>query len=147
MAEMTLEEAKAWLRARIDEGARCPCCEQFAKVYERPLYGTQARDLILFYRAHGRDWGNAKMLGRSSADFCKLRFWGLVEPMEGEREDGSKRVGIWRVTERGEKFIQRHVRVHRKVRLYDNRLLNRKGDQVGIDECLGKKFSYAELMA
>ena len=36
--EMTLDEAKAWLRDQVDDGAHCPCCGQFAKVYKRRIH-------------------------------------------------------------------------------------------------------------
>ena len=34
---MTLTEAKQWLKERLDEGTRCPCCNQYAKIYKRKI--------------------------------------------------------------------------------------------------------------
>ena len=34
-ATTTLSQAKDWLRVRLDEGAKCPCCAQHAKLYKR----------------------------------------------------------------------------------------------------------------
>lgn len=33
----TLDQARDWLRANVDEGAHCPLCTQHAKVYRRGL--------------------------------------------------------------------------------------------------------------
>ena len=47
--EKTLEQAKDWLRERINDGARCPCCEQYARAYKRKLSGGMVRTLIALY--------------------------------------------------------------------------------------------------
>ena len=50
---MSLGDAREWLRERVEHGARCPCCTQFAKVYERKLNSRMARQLITFW---WEDW-------------------------------------------------------------------------------------------
>jgi hypothetical protein len=45
-----LDDAKAELEAKLDEGVECPCCGQLAKRYERKLYSTMARQLIWFHQ-------------------------------------------------------------------------------------------------
>ena len=53
---MTLADARDELRDLVNDGHRCPCCTQFAKVYRRKIHSTTARELIGFYRAAHRDW-------------------------------------------------------------------------------------------
>ena len=116
-----LGDAQEWLRALLDEGAECPCCTQFAKVYWRPLTSAMARVLILLdrwtypgeyvkleelmnaKRAEGYRWVPVR------ADEAKLRFWGLVELQDSQREDGSKRVGYFRITPTGRDFVNGHM--------------------------------------
>jgi hypothetical protein len=68
--------------------------------------------------------------------------------MPGERDDGSKRVGWWRVTERGEEWVMNRVSVPARARVYDSRLLNLDATEgyVTIIDALGKNFDYRELM-
>lgn len=53
---ITLAEAQQWLAERITGGARCPCCNQYSKVYRRQINSGMARSLIAMYRAGGLDW-------------------------------------------------------------------------------------------
>ncbi len=93
---MTLKDARAQLRGLADHGAFCPLCQQNVKVYKRTIHASMARGLIRFYRHVGSDWGFLPDvldgIGEN-ADFGKLRYWGLVEHDEGQREDGSNRNG------------------------------------------------------
>jgi hypothetical protein len=49
---MTLADAQKWLAERVKGGARCPCCNQFTKVYRRQINSGMARSLIAMY-LHG----------------------------------------------------------------------------------------------
>src|SRR5947209_7322775 len=99
---MTLGKARDELRQLVEEGYRCPCCTQFAKVYRRPIHATMARELIALYRTAGTDWCDPpQSAALRGGDLAKCRYWGLIEAQEGEREDGSDRIGIWRMTDLG----------------------------------------------
>jgi hypothetical protein len=146
---MTVREAREKLMVERWEadGVDCPCCSQRAKVYRRPLYGTMARDLIKMYRANGLNvFHLPTLLGHSGGDSNKLRFWGLIEEEPNTRPDGSKRAGYWRVTEDGEEFIMLRAKVQSHILLYAQGFLGLDGDYISIDDCLGKKFNYTELM-
>lgn len=148
--DMTLGEARDLLRKLVDEGHKCPCCTQFAKVYRRTIHAAMARDLIASYRMYGSGvfFDLTTVTGkRGTGDFTKLRYWGLVEQEEGHREDGSTRVGRWRITPAGEAWLYARTTVTKYARLYDGRCLSLVGDQVNIKDALGKKFDYTELMA
>jgi len=155
----TLAQAKDWLRARVDVGAACPCCTQFAKVYKRKLNGAMAYVLILVSRYDGSDWihvpsyineqtKSPSVAAAVRGDWAKLTHWGLLEELAGERPDGSTRVGYYKITENGRRFTRDQLRVPRHIWIYDGRSLDRKDTEtVSIVEVLGKKFNYSELMS
>lgn len=149
---MPLSEVRAVLRTLVEEGHRCPCCTQLAKVYRRRINSSQARNLILTYRANGREFGylqkvrrSANVNGRDNREESKLRYWGLIEEASTRRPDGG-RAGWWRVTEKGEQWIHGRITVPKYARIYDTRCLQLLGDPVTIKDALGKRFDYNELM-
>lgn len=147
--DTTLAQAQAALNEVIEKGENCPCCGQFAKVYTRRIHANMARALILFYRQHGLGWGDRYESlpdDRLSADFAKMRYWGLIEEDEQRREDGTHS-GRWRVTEIGEGWILGRYTVHKYARIYDSLYLGLTGKQVTIQDALGKRFRLDELMA
>ena len=152
--DMTLGEARSLLRTLVDEGERCPCCTQLAKVYKRKIHATMARELIHFWRRAGADWFDLPLLageisGKRRAytgDSAKLRYWGLMMEDNARREDGG-RAGWWRVTEKGAMFVRDALLVPKYARIYDGRCLSLDGDPVSIRDSLGDKFRYDDLMA
>jgi hypothetical protein len=144
---VTLEEAKQWLRERVEEGAHCPCCGQFAKVYRRRLNSGMARSLITMYRRGGHDWMHIPTtIPAKSREEGKLAYWQLVEESDEPRDDGG-RAGWWRVTDKGTAFIYRHIRVPKYALVYDATLLGLDGSEtVNIQDCLGDRFDLSELM-
>jgi hypothetical protein len=145
----TLGEAKDWLRQRVDEGERCPCCDQFAKVYRRSIHATMARTLVVAYREHGLDWFHLSTLTKTSGrggEESKLRYWGLLEEELERRADGG-RSGWWRVTPIGRQFVTGQIQLPKYVRIYDGRPLGFESSiMIDIRSALGKKFHYDELM-
>ena len=146
----TLSEARAWLRLRLKEGVRCPCCTQFAKIYRRQITTSSARALIRLWRIGGQDYAHwptlvaeAGLPGRG--DETKLVHWGLVEEENAEREDGG-RAGYWRVTELGVAWLLERHKVPRYARIYDSRCLGTFGPEWGVADALGKRFDLQELM-
>lgn len=151
-----LGDARAWLRERVDDGEHCPCCTQLAKVYRRKLSSAAARTMILLAVHGGRDrYVNLpRLLERfapelsSQGGYATLaHWWGLIEQMPGVRDDGSAHVGLWRLTELGAMFVDRRARVPKYARLYDGRCLGFDGPTVGIEDALGTRFRYDDLMA
>lgn len=82
---------------------------------------------------------------RGTGDFCKLAHWNLIEAQDDERKDGSKRTGMWRVTDWGEMFVH-GATVSKYVFLIDNKAVGFSTEQVTIQESLGQNFNYSELM-
>jgi hypothetical protein len=148
--DATLGEVRDWLRARVEKGTHCPACEQFAKVYKRQIYAGMVRALVLMYREG--DFGRRLYVHVPSidpargGDVAKLEFWGLIEEERGSRVDGG-RAGYWRVTRRGEDWLQRKTTVPKYARIYDGRLLSLTGVAVTVDDALRDVFRLDDLMA
>lgn len=143
----TLSEARAWLRARVDRGERCPCCTQLAKVYRRKINSGMARSLIAMYQVGGKDWIHLPtQIGARSREEGKLAYWGLVEEQKDVRPDGG-RAGYWRVTDLGELFIKDRVKLPKYARVFDGRCLSLDPtEKVSIKDAIGDRFDYNELM-
>lgn len=156
---MTLKEAKEVLVANFDEGSNCLCCGQLVKRYRRALSSSMAYGLVLLYqydRQHRDQYvrletyfssiPNVSVTVMAGGDIAKLRYWGLIEPQPGEREDGSWRLGFYRITQLGRDFVLGQITVSSHVHIYNQKVLGFEGETVSIQQVLSKKFNYRELM-
>lgn len=144
---VTLEEARQWLRERITDGEKCPCCTQLAKVYKRKINSGMAAALINQWNHVGTDMAHTRDLWLPfSKEAAQLQWWGLVEQDQQLRDDGGAS-GRWRITGQGVRFIRKQLVVPKYARVYDGRNLGLFGDLVSITDSLGSKFNYSELMA
>lgn len=142
-----LGNARAWLRQRVDQGEKCPCCTQMAKVYRRKINAGMARSLITMYHVGGLTWVHLPtQIGARSREEGKLAYWGLIEERALKRGDGG-RAGEWRVTTKGELFLRNRMAVPKYARVFDGRLLGLDStEMVTITDVIGDSFSYDELM-
>lgn len=148
---VTLGHAREWLRDQAKEkGARCPCCTQFTKIYPRAINSHSARVLIAMWHKGGREsrgWVNLPDLNLGHADEAKTRYWGLIERYPDLlRDDGSDRTGWWRLTADGVAYVNNRLRIPKYAHVFDSRLLGFDGEPVGIEDALGRRFDYRELM-
>jgi len=153
----SLEDAKAFVQRHLHDGVSCPACGQFCKVYKRPINSTMAFALCRIYQ-HFAKYPNHVWLhipqfltqvrhaSLSGGDVVKLRYWGLIERVAGTRDDGSDRIGCYRITEVGKQFVEGRVAVPKYVYLYNQLLLRLSEEMTTIREALGEKFKYDELM-
>lgn len=147
---MSLSEARAALRELVEDGHRCPCCTQFAKVYRFRINASMTVAAMRIWQHAGTDWADVSAMRlphNLHAHLSKLRFWGILEQAEGVREDGSKRLGIWRVTHLGERWLIGAETVPSHARIYDNRCLGLTGNPTTARQALGTRFNYDELMS
>ena len=159
----TLVEAKKWLRARFAQGATCPACNQFVKLYKRKFNKSMAYVLLLMESHFMGDvvdeWlhvpsyiaemvsDNPRRAAAVRGDWAKLKFWGLIEEKPDVRADGSPRVGYWKLTPLGRQFARRQVKVPSHVYIYNGEALQRTVEEmITIDDALGTEFSYDEIM-
>lgn len=155
--DQTIEEARTYLNEHINEGIKCPCCNQHAKIYTRALTSAMAYGLILLYKAvgpgkeyiHIEDYFKKLDIPSSiRGDFPKLRFWGLIQPLAAKKEDGNPNSGMYKITTDGILFVQNLLRMPAAARIYNNELLGFGGEGKVIDirQALKNKFNYEELM-
>jgi hypothetical protein len=150
--EMPLGEARDVLRMMVKEGTRCPLCTQHAQVYPWKLYSTAAYALILFYKlgaadrfVHSRELKD-RYAHKGQGDASRLNHWKLVVQESERRPDGG-RSGWWMLTEHGVRFALGQDTIPTHAHVYDGRCLKLEGEPVTIEQALGKKFNYRELMA
>jgi hypothetical protein len=145
----TVGEAREWLRENVEKGAECPLCHQFSKVYRRTITSAMARALALIWHEGG--WGKHLYVHVPSidpargGDVAKLENWGLIEEERIARPDGG-RAGYWRITNKGEEWLNGKVSVPKYARLYDGKLLSLTGPSWDVFQALGKRFDYRDLM-
>jgi len=155
----TIHEAKKELREHWLEGASCPVCNQYVKLYHRKITSSMAYGLILVYRyfrihpeaefVHVSDYLNTLEIDgaiRNTGDITKLRYWGLIDSDKTVREDGSKRSGFWTITEKGKQFVRGEITVPSHVKIFNNKYFGFTGEHITIREALQNKFNYDELM-
>lgn len=147
--DQTVREARLEHYDRLETGElfRCIVCNQHSKIYDRKIFTTMARHLIVAYRKHGTDWFmKNRTIKDQSGNWGKLALWGLIEEDTRRKEDGG-RSGQWRVTELGERFALGLVRVPRTIRTYNAEIWEVILDPtVSIQDALGDEFNYNELM-
>ena len=160
----TLGAVKQVIREHFDAGEEigCPACGQLVKRYRRALSAGMAYGLVLLARYDEMHPGEfvhleshfARMTSAHRApatvvaggDVTKLRYWGLIEPMPGKREDGSGRLGYYRITDAGRDFVYMGTAVPSHVFLYNQKVLGWERSRVNLREALGKRFDYDDLM-
>lgn len=142
---MTLEDAIRLVEGGKPKGITCPCCKQYAKIYNRKLNSAMAYSLILvvkyFKYNPEQEWVHVeRYLSKKTraTDFYKLRFWGLIE--EGAQS------GHWKVLPKGVAFATNQITVAKKVAIYNNEFLDESDDQTTIIDSLGDHFDFGELM-
>lgn len=152
----TLRQARDWAAAKANEGARCPCCTRFVKIYKRKITSSMAYALIILYRHDCRYPGNWVELSTFFAGLpnldprtaiavrsnsTALGLWGLIEENPANSEH-------YRITDLGRKFVGEAITVPKYVYNYDNRPLAPVSvEQVDIRGALADKFDYEELLA
>lgn len=147
-----VNQVRAWVMAHRVDGVICPGCLQRAQVYRRTINSQMAVALIYLFRSYGMDFGFwpdvLAYANINRADEAKLAYWGLAEPKQGKREDGSNRTGYWKVTERGRSWLLEQLAVPRYALVYN-------GECIGLDhtelwtvrQALGTRANYDALMA
>jgi len=145
-----LGEARDWLRDRVEDGASCPCCRQFAKVYKRKINHSAVRGLVAIYaQRNNENGGYAHLpslgLGRLGGEAARLSYWGLIEEERVEREDGG-RAGWWRITPQGIDWLHSRIAVPTYARIYDGRLLGLTGAPWRVKDAVKEHFDLRDLM-
>jgi hypothetical protein len=149
MKEPTFAEVRAKFQDQLfdgGEGAVCPCCNRYGKLYWRKLNSGMARALIQLHRHGGDNWVNVTRLGRAKQqqlhhlEYTKLRFWKLIE------KHPTMKGSVWKLTQLGLDFLLRGKVLRRHVAIYDNRVFAFSSEVTTVRKALGSHFDYDELM-
>lgn len=148
----TLAEARRRVKALLDEGSVCPCCDQYAKRYVRAIYSTQAMQLIRLYRMNSLPGEEATFYHRTqvtprcnNGDLVFLRHWDLLE-VEPNEDPAKKDSGNFRITPLGREFVLMRVRVPRSLLQYNDRVESFSEQTTDIREALKNRFNYEDLL-
>lgn len=145
----TISDAKHLLRENFKDGIKCPCCDQFVKMYRRPITSAMAYALILFSTKNQKEWTHADRFFKTQdcppsirGDFPKLVHWGLLEKNDQEE-------GVYRMTEHGIAFVENNWNTYSHKLFYNNKCFGAPQDAkvISIKDALKKKFDYDKLMS
>ena len=145
----TIKEEKERLRSKWDDGTKCKCCNQQVKRYKRKIGNVGARMLIRLYHLPD-DFNHVKEICKGISDtgtndFSKLLYWGLIT--QKPNEDETKRTsGYWKITDKGAAFVDGRIVVEKYALVYNQKVWGFSDDTASIQDALGTKFNYNELM-
>lgn len=144
----TISDAKHLLKENYIQGIKCPCCDQFVKMYKRPITSAMAYALMLFYKVPRiNEWIHADEFFKKQdcpasikGDFPKLEHWGLIRK--------SSKDGFYMQTLAGEEFVRNKTHVPSHKLFYNNKCYGVPDDAkfISIKDALKKKFDYYKLM-
>ncbi len=134
-----------------DKGYTCPHCGQYCKRYYRHFNSNMAIALIVLYRNLDKGFVHLENLMKEAGykrcgDASYLRHYRLIEKKEGNRDDGSPRNGMYKITSAGIMFVEGKTKVKKKYIIYNNKHEGFEGDEITIQDALGTKFDYRQLM-
>lgn len=149
-----LSEAKKRFKKMIaEDGGDCPCCGRWGKIYKYKVNATMARGLMWMYSVSPLgEWVNIQERGPKwllrSKSLSTAKHWGLIERLELDDEENkdTRHSGVWRLTLRGREFVKNKTLIEEHVFIFDDRIVKFSKSMASIVDCLGKKFSYTELM-
>lgn len=149
----TLFEIKEFLSENKEDGVECPCCEGNVKVYRYTLNQGMAKSLICAYRhtiikKPEEGWYHpATMLvsefglNPTNNNHTKLQLWGLIEPKSYELE-----TGMWRITNRGERFIRGSILLPKWVKSYFYDVIEQSDELISIQEAHKIPFNLDDIL-
>ena len=141
--DLTIEEAKIILRRRVDDGTKCPCCDQFVKRYKRKLNAGMAITLYRIYKHHKENYVNVKDFLRkekytNSHDWTLLKHWGMLE---------TNLSGEWKITQNGKDWLTiEDAKTYSHIFIYNSKLQGFHNGKTTFKLALSDKFDYKELM-
>ena len=150
----TINEAQNFLKKHMDEGAECPCCSQFVKMYKRKLNSGMAHSLLRLVKLYHEDdrYYHVSEIGDRfdpsrplSGDFAKLEHWGLIEQLPNT-DDAKRTSGKWRPTKEGIRFVYNEITVPTYCYLFDGEDFGFSDERCTMIDALNNKFDYSELM-
>lgn len=118
------------------KSATCPTCAHHHNLARRTLNRGMAKGLARMYRSAGLHW--QEISSTTWREEAKLEWWGLVQR-------GTER-GSYRVTDRGELWLQGAINVPRWAVVLDNTCLLIEGPPTSFVNALGRPFDFDAFM-
>ncbi len=152
--EYLLQDARDYVKNNLDDGIICPCCNKYTRRYKRKFNSTMARSLLWLVKTYLNNKpynfidvpkDGPRWLVRSN-QLATIRWWDLAQRPINEDNPDLKHSGLWKPTEKGINFVFRRIRIPEVAVTYDGNLQELSGNLVSIEDTLGTKFSYAEIM-
>ena len=147
-----LSEARKEVMDALDDGIICPCCDKYVRQYKRKFNSTMARSLIWLVNTHRElsdGWVDVPYLAPrwlvQTNQLPTVRWWGLIE-RHPSTDSATKHSGLWRPTAAGIAFVNRESRIIASAITYNGNVTGFTGDEIDIEDALGEKFNYAEIM-
>ena len=153
---------RALLKAEWEKGSKCPCCEQTVMLRKRRVNSGTAEVLVEIARLTIKlrtkpdhfpfinvereiIYGNEKLQG--ARDWQTLKFWGLVEPLDGGTPDSSRVPGEWRLTPKGLWVVEHPEKdlLHSYVLVYNNKKRGESKTKCSLRDALRRPFDVAEV--
>ena len=136
---------------RRDKGYICQCCNLFVKRYKRSINSNMALALLTLYKSGVMDFVHLENLMQSKGykrcgDASYLIHWRLLERCKEKREDNSSRNGKYKITSAGIMFCEQKIKVKQGIYIFNNTYEGFWGEDISIQDALGEKFSYENLM-
>ena len=126
------------------------------KLYKRTMTSAPAIWMIKLYRINGAEGREFVYMPKvldtmkgtpAQGGYGNLgQHWELVERKRGIREDGSNRVGFWRLNDDGRDFVLGNLLVPKHAYVYNSRVFDFDGPDWSIYDALGEGFDYNDLM-
>ena len=145
----SISQARRWLReaAESKEGAICPCCGTFNKVYHRKIPVNTVKALFKLYQLNSREpraYHSRDFTGsHSGGDFAKIASLGLLSKVKNNNIK-KKESGYWNITEAGKEFCRGESLIQEKLVIYHNELTGTEGALKSIRD-FWPEFDYSEL--
>jgi len=136
---------------RFDNGFVCGVCGSYVKRYTRKFNSNMAIAMIaLLKHSKGKFVHLENFLNQHGYQRCGdasyLIHYGFLERRIGNREDGSSRNGEYKLTGRGVMFCEGKIKAAQKFKILHNRFEGFAGNDITIQDALGERFNYTELM-
>lgn len=145
----TIKEAKEMLKENWGYGVKCPCCNQFVKLYKRKINVTQVRGLANLVRLFNRDgsYHHVTEIGVVAAggEFARLERFGLINQLKNE-DPAKKTSGMWKPTQSGIDFISNKVAIPKFCQMYNGKIYGFSEAKIQITDVI-ENFNYEELMS
>ncbi len=151
---VTLKDSQEYNREHWEKGCKCLSCGQLVKLYKRKLNSGMAFGLIAAYKMSQEKNGQyyhinellKKGIASSQLEIPRLQYWGLMANMPNEDDPTKSHSGFWRITDKGKEFVERKIKVQKHILIYNSVIVGFSDEETTIDEALGNKFNYEELM-